>query len=141
MLVTAFLSLAGLGFMCWLLFNLAVYALPVFAAFTVGMAAYQSGAGAFGALLIALITGAATLVLGQSLLTYVHRPWLRGAIVLAFCVPAGIAGYHAVFGLAGVGDPGPVWRQLFGLTAGVVISLVAASRLLVRPTSGPMRSQ
>jgi hypothetical protein len=39
------LSFIGLAYLCWLLFALAVYALPFFAGATAGLAAYQSGLG------------------------------------------------------------------------------------------------
>ena len=39
-------------FFCWLLFTLAVYALPFFVGLTAGMAAYHSGAGVIGALIV-----------------------------------------------------------------------------------------
>ena len=44
------LSVFGLGFFCWLLFTLAVYALPFLAGLTAGHAAFHSGAGVIGAL-------------------------------------------------------------------------------------------
>ena len=40
----------GVGFLCWLLFMLAVYVLPFFVGMTAGLAAYHSGAGVLGAL-------------------------------------------------------------------------------------------
>ena len=38
------LSIFGIGLFCWLIFNLAVYALPFFVGLTAGMAAFHSGA-------------------------------------------------------------------------------------------------
>ena len=46
------LSIAAIGFFCWLLFTLAVFALPLFAGVTAGGWAYQTGAGWLGAILI-----------------------------------------------------------------------------------------
>jgi hypothetical protein len=46
------LNVFGMGFLCSLLFTLAVYALPIFAGMTVGLAAYHSGAGVIGALIV-----------------------------------------------------------------------------------------
>ena len=46
------LSIFGIGLFCWLIFALAVYALPFFVGLTVGMAAFHSGAGVIGALLV-----------------------------------------------------------------------------------------
>ena len=46
MLVIGFFSISlGIGLFCWLIFTLAVYALPFFVGMTVGMMALHSGAG------------------------------------------------------------------------------------------------
>ena len=47
-------SFAAIGTMCWLLFNLAVFALPFFAGVTLGTWAYGTGAGWLGATVIGL---------------------------------------------------------------------------------------
>lgn len=39
------LSFFGISLMCWLIFTLAIYALPFFVGLTAGMAAFRSGAG------------------------------------------------------------------------------------------------
>ena len=49
------LSVVGLGFFCWLLFTLAVYALPFFAGVTAALAAYHSGSGVIGAIIVAVL--------------------------------------------------------------------------------------
>ena len=59
------LSFISLGFLCWLLFALAVQALPVFVAFAAGVAAYHIGSGEIGAFLVGLIAGALTLAAGS----------------------------------------------------------------------------
>ena len=59
------LSAFGIGFFCWLMFTLAVYALPFFAASRLGLAAYHSGAGVVGAAVVGFAAGAVTLVVGQ----------------------------------------------------------------------------
>ena len=58
MFLSALLSVVGLGFLCWLLFSLAVYALPFFVAVTVGYYTFESGAGPIGAIAVALFVGA-----------------------------------------------------------------------------------
>jgi hypothetical protein len=58
-------SIFGIGIFCWLIFALAVYALPFFVALSIGITAFQSGAGLIGALLIATAGGSLTLALGQ----------------------------------------------------------------------------
>ncbi len=55
-------SIAAIGFLCWLLFTLAVFAFPLFAGVSIGTWAYGTGAGWPGAVLIGLIGAALTLV-------------------------------------------------------------------------------
>lgn len=129
MFITAFLSIAGLGFICWLLFNLAVYALPFFAGVSTGMFAYDTGAGPIGAIVVGLVAGAVTLVVGQVLFATVRAPALRSIIAILFAAPAALAGYHAVHGVTGIGDTAEVWRQAFGVIAAAIIGFVAWSRV------------
>ena len=65
MFISTILSVLGLGFMVYVLFTLAVYALPFFVAVTVGMHAYDSEAGLLAAFAAAFISGAVTLLAGQ----------------------------------------------------------------------------
>ncbi len=100
------LSFISLAFLCWLLFALAVHALPVLVGLAAGLAAYQSGSGEFGAFLVALIAGAVTLAAGQIAVAAFRSPLIRTAIALVFAVPAAMAGYHAALGLAQLGRTG-----------------------------------
>ena len=104
------LSVVGLGFFCWLLFTLAVYALPFFASLSAGLAAFHSGAGVIGALIVGALTGGATLAIGQIAFATVRTPLIRVLIGLLYAVPACIAGYHASHGLAEIGVPSEGWR-------------------------------
>ncbi len=60
------LNTVGLGLFCWLIFALAVYALPFFVAVNAGMMAFHSGAGMLGAPLVGIAAGAVTLAIGQT---------------------------------------------------------------------------
>jgi hypothetical protein len=96
MLVTGLiLSMFGIGLFGWLIFTLAVYALPFFVGLTAGLAALQGGAGVIGALLVGVGAGALTLAIGEIAFAVVRPLILRAAIAAAFAVPAAIAGYHA----------------------------------------------
>ena len=64
MIIAIMLSAAGLGFLCWLAFNLAVYALPLFGGTAAGLFAYHTGAGVVGGASVGLIAAAVTLVAG-----------------------------------------------------------------------------
>ena len=129
------LSAAGVGFFCWLLFTLAVYALPLFAGLTAGLAAFHSGSGVIGALVVGALAGGATLAIGQIAFATARTPLIRATIALLFAVPAAIAGYHATFGLAHIGIPTAAWREVFAIVGAVLVGGTAWARmsLLVPP--------
>src|SRR5580658_4777974 len=102
-IVGIILSVFGIGFFCWLLFTLAVHALPFFAGLSAGLAAFHSGAGVIGALVVGVLAGGATLAIGQIAFATVRTPLIRALIGLLYAVPAGIAGYQASLGLAEIG--------------------------------------
>ena len=131
MFIAAILSIAGLGFVCWFVFNLAVYALPFFAGMTAGLAAYHHGAGPLGAIMVGLCAGAATLVFGQFLFAHLRSPVLRIAIAVVFAIPAAIAGYHLTHGLSGIGGTAETWREFFSCAGGFVVGGVAWMRMCV----------
>ena len=123
------LSVVGIGFFCWLLFTLAVYALPFFAGMTAGLAAFHSGSGVIGALIVAVLAGGATLAIGQIAFATVRTPLIRAAIALLYAVPAAIAGYHATFGLAHIGVPSEGWREAFAIVGAVLVGGTAWARM------------
>jgi hypothetical protein len=123
------LSFVSLGFLCWLLFALAVRALPFFVGVTAGIAAYHSGSGKIGALLVGLIAGAFTLAAGQIAVAAFRSPVIRTAIALVFAVPAAMAGYHAALGLARLGVPAELWQRAFALTGAVAVGATVWARL------------
>ena len=90
-IVGIILSVFGIGFFCWLLFTLAVYALPFFAGLSAGLAAFHSGSGVIGALIVGGLAGGATLAIGQIAFATVRTPLIRATIALLFAVPAAIA--------------------------------------------------
>jgi hypothetical protein len=133
------LSMFGIGLFCWLIFTLAAYALPFFIGLTAGMAAFHSGAGVLGALLIGIVTGAITLAVGRIAFAVVRPSVLRAVIAAAFAIPAAIAGYHAVLGLSQIGVPSLVWREVFAatLSRARLRSSLAFARCRVNATPSP----
>jgi hypothetical protein len=123
------LSAFGIGFFCWLLFTLAVYALPFFAGMTAGLAAFHSGSGVLGALIIGVLAGGATLAIGQIVFATVRTPLIRAVIGLLYAVPASIAGYHATLGLAHIGVPAEGWRAAFAVVGAILIGGTAWVRM------------
>lgn len=138
-------NLIGLGFFCWLLFALAAHALPVFVTVTIGPAAFHSGAGPAGAIMVALVSGVVTLFIGQIAFATACSPLIRAAIATVFAAPAAVAGYHVAFGLGRLGTSSHVWQLTFavigaivvGATAWVRISLYATSNFGQRLAAGP----
>ena len=128
------LSFVGLAYLCWLLFALAVYALPLFVGASLGLAAYHGGSGPIAATIVGLIASSITVVAGQFVVTRVRSPLIRAAIALVFAAPAAVAGYHAALGLAQLGVPVEAWRQVLALIGAVAVAATAWSRMaLVAP--------
>ena len=109
------LSVVGVGFCCWLLFTLAVYALPFFTGLTAALVAFHVGSGVIGALVIGVLAGGTTLAIGQMAFATAPTPLTRAAIALLYAAPAAIAGYHAALGLALIAIPSTAWREAFAV--------------------------
>ena len=137
-IIATILSIIGVGFLCWLLFTLAVYALPFFAALTAGLAAFHAGAGVLGAIFLAMLAGAFTLAAGQIAFALARAPLVRAAIALLFAAPAAAAGYHATFGLAHIGVASEGWCAAFAILGAILVGGTAWARmtLLATPLSG-----
>src|SRR5579872_5609240 len=133
------LSMFGIGLFCWLIFTLAVYALPFFVGLTAGIAAFHGGAGVIGALLVGVVAGALTLGVGQIAFAVVRPLPLRAAIAAAFAIPAAIAGYYAVLGLSQIGVPSLIWREVFAWIGAIIIGGTAWARMTVFAEPRPLR--
>ncbi|MBW0150807.1 MAG: hypothetical protein U1A07_07770 [Phenylobacterium sp.] len=132
----------ALGVMCWLLFNLAAFALPLFAGVSVGLIAMDAGAGPLGGIFVGLLVGASTLVAGQLVFTLAPSIPVRLAVAALFAAPAALAGYHATLGLAAMAIPTEGWRQAFAIIGGLVIGFTALARLsLPRERVEPMAAR
>jgi hypothetical protein len=129
------LNIIGLGFFCWVLLTLAIYALPFFVGMTAGLYAHGAGAGPFGAIVLGLLAAAFTLVIGQTIFSLVRTPVLRIAVALMSAVPAALAGYYATFRLSGLTITSVPW-QVFAVIGAVVIGVTAWARLAASPPGG-----
>jgi hypothetical protein len=128
-LVGLVLSLFVVGFLCWLLFTLAVYATPFFVGVTATFAAFNYGAGVIGALVVGIIASVVTLVASQAAFAAVKSSAVRAAIALLFAAPAALAGFHATLGLAQIGVSSEIWRDVFAVIGGVIVGCTAFVRL------------
>jgi hypothetical protein len=128
-IVSLLLSIVGVGLLCWLLFALAVYALPFFVGMTVGLAAYANGAGAIGAIAIGLISSTTILVVAHLAFAMIRSPIVRSAVALPFTVSAAIAGYHVTLGLAHIGVASPGWSAIFASFGAIAVGATAFLRM------------
>lgn len=131
------LGLAAIVLFCWLLFTLAVFALPFFAAVGAGTWAYQTGAGWLGVIVIGLIAGGITLGIGQVLFAVVRPMWARLLIALAFVAPAVFAGYHATYGIAKLAMPSETWQIVFSIIGAIAIGITTLLRVAGMAATGP----
>ena len=125
------LNIAGIGVFCWLIFTLAVYALPFFVAINAGIWAYHSGAGVLGTPLVAIAAGGMTLAIAQIAFAATQSLFMRAGIAAVFALPATFAGYHVVLAMAQVGVPSLIWREVFACLGAVFIGGTAWTRLTV----------
>jgi hypothetical protein len=132
------LNIAGIGVFCWLIFTLAVYALPFFVAINAGICAFHSGAGVFGTPLIAIAAGGVTLAIAQIAFAITRSLMLRAVIAAAFALPAAFAGYHVSLAMAQIGVPSLVWQQVFACLGAVFIGGTAWTRLTIFAEPGAL---
>ena len=125
------LNTVGLGLFCWLVFTLAVYALPFFVAINAGIWAYHSGAGVLGTPLVAIAAGGTTLAAAQIAFAMTRSLMLRAVVAAVFALPAAFAGYHVVLAMAQIGVPSLAWREVFACLGAVFIGGTAWTRLTV----------
>ena len=125
------LSLVGLAYLCWLLFVVAAYALPIFVGVTAGLVAYDSGAGPVGTMIVGAIAGALALMAGQIAFTVVRSFLVRAAIALIFAMPTAVAGYHAAYGLVSLGGAAEGWRQAMAVMGALVVAAITGTRLVL----------
>ena len=123
------LSFIGLGYLCWLIFALAVNALPLFAGVTAGLAAYQSNSGPIAAIAVAAIVSVIILLAGQIAFRTLRSTPVRAVIALLFAVPAAVAGYHAAHGLAHIVVPIEGWRQTMAVAGAIMVATIAWARI------------
>jgi hypothetical protein len=133
------LSLAAIAFLCWLLFTLAVFALPFFAGVSAAIWAYDTGAGWLGAGAIGLLTAGLTFGLAQLLLATLRPTWARLFIAAIFVAPAVIAGFHATHGVVKHAMPSEAWQIVFSVIGAIAVgvtSFVRVTGMAATPVDG-----
>ncbi|WP_163268340.1 hypothetical protein [Chelativorans alearense] len=138
MIILAILgSIAAIGVICWLLFTLAVYALPALGGVAAGMWAYQTGAGLPGSVTVGLVGAGLVFGVGQFLILFARPMWLKITITLAFVAPAAIAGFHATHGIVQHLMPSETWQTIFSVIGAVAVAITAFVRVTSIAAPGP----
>lgn len=125
-ILASFAAIAGL---CWLMFNLAVFALPFLVGLHTGIWAYGTGTGWLGAILVGGFAAGLTLAIGQALIILVRPLWARFVIALIFVVPAVLAGFHATLGIARAMMPSETWQMIFAVIGAGAVGVSALLRI------------
>ena len=134
------LNFAGIGLFCWLIFTLAIYALPFFAGLYVFMLALHGGAGILAAPLVGIAAGGITLAVGQMAFAMTRSVSVRAIIAALFAIPATLAGYQVVFAMSQIGVPSLAWREIFACLGAIFIGGTAWTRLTIFTETRPLDS-
>lgn len=131
------LILGAICFFCWLLFILAVYALPFYAGIAAFFAAYHSGAGVIGGIIVGFVAAGATFGLGQLLLAFATWTWLRLLTVFIYTAPSVVAGYAGTLGIARLAMPSPAWQVVFSVIGAIAVGATSFLRITGLALPGP----
>lgn len=131
-----FASLTAVVVFCWLLFYLAIHALPVFTGFGFASLARLTGAGVPGTIIIGLTAAVIAFAIGQAILANSGNPRMRSVTMLAFVASAAFAGFEATHGIALHAVSSTAIQVLISCIGGLVVGRAAFCRLQQgRPTT------
>jgi hypothetical protein len=123
------LSFVGLAYLCWIVFSLAVHALPFYCGVAAGITAYHTGSGPIAAIIVGVVAGGIVLAIAQIGFASLRSPAVRILVALIFAVPAAMAGYHAALGLAYIVVPVEGWREAIAITGAIAVAGTAVARM------------
>lgn len=129
MILAFALCLSAAAVLAWLIFALAVYALPVAAGGVAATLAYGSGAGLPGAAVVGLFSGAIVFAAGQLAIERSRSPVTRSLILALYTIPAAVAGFAIIQSIAARLVPSSAWQILFASLGGIVVAASAWARL------------
>ncbi|MDE2363955.1 MAG: hypothetical protein KGM42_14860 [Hyphomicrobiales bacterium] len=128
------LSVLGVALLCWLLFALAVQALPLFIGAYAGALVFQNGAGAVLAIVVGLVSAASAFGITRFAFARTGSASARLAIAVLVMAPAVFAGYYATLGIARITVSSEPGRQTLALLGSFVIGCAALLRLTAATT-------
>ncbi|GBQ19652.1 hypothetical protein AA12717_0318 [Gluconacetobacter sacchari DSM 12717] len=119
----------GIGLLCWVFFTLVSIVVPIMAGLMAFFWAYHTGAG-LASVFLGVMAGSLVLWLFRTGLTASRQPLARLGIMLAFCVPAVIAGYFAALGVAQMGIVSLVWQHVLAVIGAGAVGAASFVRLM-----------
>ena len=137
MIIAILGSITAIAVLCWLLFTLAIYALPALGGVAAGMWAYQTGAGLPGSIVVGLVGAGLVFGLAQVLILFAPPMWLKLSVALAFVAPAAVAGFHATHGIVKHLMPSETWQTVFSVIGAVAVGITAFVRVTSMASPGP----
>lgn len=121
--------LFGVALFCALLYRFAIYAVPAYLGCSMGLWAFEHGAG-IAAAGVALAVGGLSFSLGRFLVAKGH-PVLRTVTLAFFALPAAYTGAVIVWQLSDTAIPSYVWRLTFAIVSGLAVGLATVAKVLV----------
>ncbi|WP_298817612.1 hypothetical protein [uncultured Roseibium sp.] len=115
--------------LCVLAFKFAIYALPVMAGIVAFQQFHASGADFVFSVFCALCSAVFSLTLVIAVLGFVKSPFLRLTALAIFTVPAAIAGYALVHGLAKNAVESAIVLNLLCDAGGLIVAIAAMTNL------------
>jgi len=134
MIFSVLLAVVGVGILAALLFNAAVYALPVVVGVWTLQQAIAHGSGAVSAIVLAIIAGAAVYAAGHFVFETNTSRGVRLAVALLFAIPALLAGYELALTLFHIGLASSIWLNAFAALGGLFVAACTVGRLAGRPS-------
>ena len=120
----------GIGAACALLYNAAVYALPVAIGLWVGFGAFHLGAGPILSIAIGCITGSLVYGIGVVAFERSRSIWLRLSVAIIFVAPAVYVGYSSTLQLSTLAMPSNIWQHILAIVGGIAVGSTAFIRLV-----------
>lgn len=114
---------------CVIAYNCAIYALPVMVAIFAVQCAWHAGAGVILSGVAAIGAALLSVALVIAALAFARNSALRLVVVAVFAVPAAVAGFALVHGIAGNAIEAGLVLDLLGGIGGLVIGVAAMLNL------------
>lgn len=129
MIVSLLFAIAGVGVLSALMFNAAIYALPVVTGIWVLQRGLAAGLGAPASIACGIAVGALIYAAGHLVFERSRSPQLRLAVAVLFVVPAVLAGYSLTSALLGMAVSSYLWAEELAALGGLAVGAAAFVRL------------